>query len=94
MKHDIAKFDTSDYLTDNAYSIPLVNKKVPGLKDENNGAIITEFVGLRAKMYALRGKKDTKKVKGVKSNVVARTITFDDYTQCLQDEIEMTRSLA
>jgi len=95
MKRDIAKFDTSDYPIDNAYGIPLVNKKVPGLmKDENNGAIMTEFVGLRAKMYALRvdGKKDTKKVKGIKSNVVAQSITFDDYTRCLQDEIDMTRT--
>jgi len=93
MKRDIAKFETSDYPIDNAYSIPLVNKKIPGLmKDENNGAIMTEFVGFRAKMYALRvdDKKNTKKVKGVKSNVVAQTITFDDYTRCLQDEIEMT----
>jgi len=55
---------------------------------------MTEFVGLRAKMYALHvdGKKVTKKVKGVKTNVVARTITFDDYTRCLQNEIEMTRT--
>ncbi|XP_077263129.1 uncharacterized protein LOC143897999 [Temnothorax americanus] len=93
-RHIHYRFDTSDYAIDNAYGIPLVNKKVPGLmKDENNGAIMTEFVGLRAKMYALRvdGKKDTKKVKGVKSNVVARSITFDDYTRCLRDEIEMTR---
>ncbi|XP_036148385.1 uncharacterized protein LOC118647470 [Monomorium pharaonis] len=46
-----------------------------------------------AKMYALKvdGKKDTKKAKGVKNSVVARTITFDDYTQCLRDEIEKTR---
>ncbi|KAL6418570.1 hypothetical protein ACFW04_012007 [Cataglyphis niger] len=94
MKRDIDKFDTSDYPANNAYDIPLVNKKVPSLmKDENNGAIMTEFVGLRAKMYALRvdGKKDTKNVKGVKSNVVVRTITFDDYTKCLPEEIEMTR---
>ncbi|XP_071578601.1 uncharacterized protein [Temnothorax nylanderi] len=94
MKRDIARFDTSDYAVDNAYGMSLVNKKVPGLmKDENNGAIMTEFVGLRAKMYALRvdGKKDCKKAKGVKSNVIARTITFDDYTRCLNDEIEMTR---
>ncbi|KYN27900.1 hypothetical protein ALC57_02694 [Trachymyrmex cornetzi] len=94
MKRDIIRFDTNDYSTDNVYGIPLANKKVPGLmKDENNGAILTEFVGLRAKMYALRvdGKKDTKKAKGVKSNIVARTITFDDYTRCLNDEIEMTR---
>ncbi|XP_036138928.1 uncharacterized protein LOC118644448 [Monomorium pharaonis] len=94
MKRDIHRFDTSDYGVNNAYNMPLENKKVPGLmKDENNGAIMTEFVGLRAKMYALRvdGKEDTKKIKGVKSNVVARTITFDDYTRCLRDEIEMTR---
>ncbi|KMQ85714.1 hypothetical protein RF55_15565, partial [Lasius niger] len=94
MKRDIARFDTSDYPIDNVYDIPHANKKMPGLmKDENNGAIMTEFVGLRAKMYALRvdGKKDTKKVKGVKSNVVARNITFKDYTRCLNDEIEISR---
>ncbi|KYN21235.1 hypothetical protein ALC57_06399, partial [Trachymyrmex cornetzi] len=94
MKRDVARFDMSDYPADNAYSMPLANKKVPGLmKDENNGALMTEFIGLRAKMYAVRvdGKKDTKKVKGVKSNVVARSITFDNYTRCLNEEIEMTR---
>ena len=55
--------------------MPLANKKVSSLmKDENNDAIMTEFVGLRAKMYAVRvdGKKDIKKVKGVKNNVVAQ----------------------
>jgi len=38
------------------------------MKDENNGAIMTEFVGFRAKMYAVRldGKKDIKKAKGIK----------------------------
>ena len=94
MKSNLSKFDTSDYSEDNVYDIPRANKKIPRLKKaENNGAIMTEFVGLRAKMYALRvtGQKDTKKVKGIKKNVVTRTITFDDYTQCLSDEIELTR---
>ncbi|XP_025074795.1 uncharacterized protein LOC112552841 [Pogonomyrmex barbatus] len=93
MKRDIARFDTSDYPPDNAYGMPLVNKKVSGLmKDENNDAM-TEFIRLRAKIYAVRvdGRKDIKKAKGVKNNVVARTITFDDYTRCLNEEIEMTR---
>ncbi|KYN02004.1 hypothetical protein ALC62_07181 [Cyphomyrmex costatus] len=97
MKRDIDRFDTSDYPANNAYGMPLANKKVPGLmKDENNGAIMTEFVGLRAKMYALRvdGKRDTKKAKGVKSSVVARTISFEDYTRCLKEDIEMTRRQA
>ncbi|XP_076672325.1 uncharacterized protein LOC143371248 [Andrena cerasifolii] len=94
VKRNIDRFDTSDYPIENAYNMPRLNKKVPGLiKDENNGVIMTKFEGLRAKMYALHvdGKKDTKMAKGVKTNVIARTITFDDYTQCLQKEIKMVR---
>jgi len=42
---------------------------------------MTEFVGFRAKMYAMKmdGKKNIKKAKDVKSNIIKRTITFDDY---------------
>ncbi|XP_020299060.1 uncharacterized protein LOC109863242 [Pseudomyrmex gracilis] len=88
MKRDIARFDTSDYPADNPYNMLRANKKIPGyMKDENNGAVMTEFVGLRTKMYATRvgNSKCTKKVKGVKRSVVARTITFDDYVQCLRN---------
>jgi len=35
-------------------------------------------------------KKDTKKVKGVKRNDGANSITFDNYTLCLLDENKMT----
>ncbi|EZA60792.1 hypothetical protein X777_13726 [Ooceraea biroi] len=94
MRRDIARFDTSDYPAYNAYDMPQRNKKVPGLmKDENNGAVMTEFIELRSKMYALRvcEKKDTKKIKGVCRNVVGRTVTFDDYARCLSESVEMTR---
>jgi len=87
MKRDIDTIDSTREIIRQTTYMPLANKKITSLmKDENNGVIMFEFVELRAKMYAVRvdGKKDTKKAKGVKNNVVARTITFDDYMQCLK----------
>jgi len=50
MKEDSDKYDTSDF---NTYGIELKNKKVPGLfKDEMSGKPITEFVGLRSKLFS------------------------------------------
>ncbi|XP_071653374.1 uncharacterized protein [Temnothorax longispinosus] len=92
MKRDVHRFDTSDYAENNAHGMPRVNKKVPGLmKDENNGAIMTEFVSLRAKMYTYKvlGRDDTKRIKGVKRNVVAKRITFQDYVECLRNAREL-----
>jgi len=71
MKRDIARFDTNDYdPADNVYSMHSREQKSTRLmKDENNGAIMTELVGLIAKMYAVKvdSKKDIKKVKDVKN---------------------------
>ncbi|XP_051168412.1 uncharacterized protein LOC127286142 [Leptopilina boulardi] len=95
MKKDIDKFDTSDYPANNVYDIPQVNKKVLGLmKDECNGRIVIEFVGLRSKMYSVRveDKDFIKKAKGVKAGVVKKTIQFDDYVKCLRDFDIQTRT--
>ena len=60
------RFDTSGYPPGHPSGIPSgFNKKVLGMfKDEVNGNVIDEFVGLRAKLYSY--KMRVKKVKNVK----------------------------
>ena len=50
------RFDTSDYPPNHLSGIPSgLNKKVIGMfKDEVEGGIIDEFVGLRAKLYSYK----------------------------------------
>ncbi|XP_031789068.1 uncharacterized protein LOC116418029 [Nasonia vitripennis] len=94
MKEDVHKFDTSDYDENNQFLIPRVNKKVPGLmKDECCGKIMTEFIGLRSKMYSIliNGAATVNKAKGIKSSVVKKSITFEDYRKCLQDLVIIKR---
>ena len=81
------RFDTSDYPPNHPSGIPTgCNKKVLGMfKDEVAGRYIDEFVGLRAKLYSykmLEG-KESKKCKGVKKMVVTKSITHEDYKNCL-----------
>ena len=54
-------------------------------KDEVNGDIIDEFVGLRAKLYSYKmfEGKESKKCKGIKKSVVKKSITHEDYKKCL-----------
>ena len=81
-----SRFDTSDYPKDHTSGIETgVNKKVIGMfKDEAGGKQIEEFVGLRSKLYSYKmAGEDHKKCKGVKKSVVKKTITHDDYKDCL-----------
>ena len=83
--NDVKKrFDTSGYLLNRPLPIEL-NKKVIGLmKDQPGGEIMEEFVTLRPKMYSYRtSNKESKKCKGIKKCVVRKTITFEDYKNCL-----------
>ena len=65
-------FDFSDYPQDSKFFDP-VNKNVfRKMKDEFKGKIMSEFVGLKSKMYSLIDVdgKENKKAKGVNKNVV------------------------
>ena len=75
------------------------------MKDEFGEKIMTEFVALRAKMYAYRKIDrmsaqhehfvacDEKRCKGTKKCVVSEGLTFDDYNTCLFDGKTIYRGL-
>lgn len=95
MKQHIGKYDTSDYPLNNAYDMPRVNKKIPGLfKDELNGEVVTAFVGLRSKMYCVQsgGIDKMKKAKGVKKYVLKQEIKFEHYLECLLNSTTIVKS--
>lgn len=94
IKKNLEKYDTSDYAESNIFNIPRRNKKIPGLfKDELNGKIMTEFVGLRSKMYSVKadGVEKFKKAKGVKKYVIKKSITFDDYVKCIRENCSIIK---
>ena len=65
-------FHFSDYPQDSTFFDP-VNKDVIGkMKDEVKGIIISEFIGLKSKMYSLADVdgEEIKKAKGANKNVV------------------------
>ena len=87
---DKERFDNSDYPETSTF-LDKTNKNVSGkFKDEAAGAIITEFVGLRSKMYSYV-KEDGgcgKTVKGMK-NVIKKNIKHVDYRNTLQNSEQM-----
>ena len=98
MKHDMAaekiQFDTSDYSPNNIMNMPRQNGKVLGLlKDEAAGEIITDYAGLRAKLYAYKvGGVLHTKAKGVKKSNM-KEITFEDYLDALFKGKEKSQSI-
>ena len=91
------RFDTSGYPPGHPSGIPSgFNKKVLGMfKDEVNGNVIDEFVGLRAKLYSYKTfeGEESKKCKGVKKSVVKKSITHEDYKKCLTDQKPQLRKM-
>ena len=62
------------------------NEKVIGMfKDELGGKIMTEFIALRAKVYAYITEDGSvhKRAKGTKKCIIKREIMFEHYKDCL-----------
>ena len=77
-------FDNSDYPESSKFHFA-ENKKVIGkFKDEASGDPITEFVGLKSKMYSYKTEnKENKTAKGVKKNVIKCQLCLSDYRDTL-----------
>ena len=74
------KFDNSDYDKESPF-YNAVNKKVIGkFKDESAGIPITEFVGLRSKMYSYvkDNEQTARTAKGIKKQVIIKDIKHED----------------
>jgi hypothetical protein len=85
MNNNKSYFDLSEYPKDDPLYDP-TNKKVIGKFKNESVKQITEFVGLRAKLYAYTVDNDDKKhlkCKGVKSCVVKNELNITRYRDCL-----------
>lgn len=92
MKLDSDRFDTSNFPENNRFGIVKSNKMVLGkLKSETADLPISEFVALRAKVYAFKINSitKTKKIKGIKRSVVKNKITFEYFYDCLMNNTRM-----
>ena len=103
------KFDTSNFPDVHSSGIETgVNEKVIGkFKNEAAANHITHFVGLSSKLYSYliemqygkNGKlkeseeDEIRKAKGVKKNVIKKSLTFEDYKKCLFSEEKLLKEM-
>ena len=93
--NDKDRFDNSDYPESSPY-FDKTNKKIIGkFKDEACGIPITEFVGLRSKMYSYI--KDNqivgKTAKGIKKNIIKNNIKHEDYKNVLLENKQIHHTM-
>jgi hypothetical protein len=88
-------WDNSDYPKDSPY-YSAHNKKVIGkFKDEAEGVPITEFVGLRSKMYSYvkENGKGGMTAKGVKKYVIKNKLTHDNFKNVIAKKDRMRHKM-
>ena len=89
--NDKDMLDNSDYPESSPYYCN-VNKKIIGkFKDEACGILITEFIGLKSKMYSdvKDNEKGRRTAKGIKKNVIKNNIKHEDYKNTLINTEQM-----
>ena len=75
------KHDTSNYACERQLPIGKNKKEIGLMKDELDGKIMKEFIGLKPKCYAtLMDDRVDKKAKGTKKCVIKKCIKFDKYS--------------
>ena len=83
-REDLEKYDTSNYPKDHSLYSSKFKKEIGKFKDETGGIPITEFVGLRAKLYCYKTTLDEiKKAKGVSKHVIKKDLTMEEYKSSL-----------
>ena len=89
--NDKHMFDNSDYPESSSYYCN-VNKKIIGkFTDEACGILISEFIGLKSKMYSYvkDNEKGGRTAKGIKKNVIKNNIRHKDYKNTLINNEQM-----
>ena len=88
-------FDNSDYNKKSPFYFDH-NKKVIGkFKDEAAGIPVTEFIGLRSKMYSytLDNKQTKRTAKGIKKNIIQNNLSHDNYKKVLLSDEQIHHSM-
>ena len=80
-------YDFSNYDKNHPLYSTMNAKRVGFMKDELQGDVIEEFVGLKPKMYSLISKSSAiKRAKGISKHVVEKDLTHEHYKNCLFKE--------
>ena len=83
MQEESWLYDTSNYPKDHQLYGDRNKNALGRMKDECGGEVINEVVAVRQKMYSVIGKKNIRKAKGVKKNVMEKEITHEHYKEAL-----------
>ena len=95
MQASLDYFDTSNYPKGHGLQSDQRKMVLGKWKDENASKPISEFVGLRSKMYSFLwdGNKEEKRAKGIAKVTVKKELRHDCYKKVLFDETSKVSSM-